>query len=298
MVVGTSEYSNVLYGKLQRAAALWGTNLRDPAAIVCPGDNPQKLKQCLWTQFYMASPGAGGTISQKEVMEDYSTLNFPETILFFDAASPKQESLLSKLPFFNNGNNNNNNNQDPSIPAINQELLYCAAERGCAHVYVLCSIEALESCWYALEPYNGYVASTIIALDKGVSLQSTPGWTTSRPQNMDGEFVGAVALRGYNGDDPTYFGGATLPVEDAAEVMLHVALRTDRTFSEYPRIVQIAPSNDSVMVERLNADYFTMTGGPIAQERAGTVKSVASWAAFLAPFGQVYTELGKRPDQS
>jgi len=238
----------------------------------------------------MASPGSDGTLSQRDLLEPLSYYNdLKDTLVFLDAVSPKEESFFSKLPFMKKV-------EEPQIPTVNPDIIRCAAERGCAHIYVLSSSEALESCWYALEPYNGYVASTIIALDKGVTLQPTPGWTTSRPQNMEGEFVGAVALRSYNNEDPTDFGGATISVEDAAEVIMHVALRTDRTFNEYPRIVQIAPS-DEALVERLNADYFTMTGGRIAQQQAGMVQSVESWGNFLAPFGEVFTELGKRPDQ-
>ena len=78
--------------------------------------------------------------------------------------------------------------------------------------------------------------------------------------------------------------------------MIHVALRTDREFNEYSRLVQVAPSDDA-LVERLNADYFTLTGGQKARELAGTVQSVASWENFLSPLGEVNTELGKRPDQ-
>ena len=55
------------------------------------------------------------------------------------------------------------------------------------------------------------------------------GWTTSRPQDMEGEFSGAIALRGYNhnnnfyDNNPSLFGTANIPVEDVAEVMMYVA---------------------------------------------------------------------------
>ena len=134
----------------------------------------------------------------------------------------------------------------------------------------------------------------------------TDGWTTSRPQDMEGEFSGATALQGYNDnnnnvddDGPSLFGTATIPVEDVAEVMMHVALRTDREFNTHPRSFQLAPSSsdDDELVERLNKDYFTMMGGENARKMAGTVQSVASWGSFLSPMGEVNTELGRRPDR-
>ena len=54
------------------------------------------------------------------------------------------------------------------------------------------------------------------------------GWTTSRPQDMEGEFSGAVALWGYNhnnnvnDNNPSLFGTANIHVEDVAEVIMYV----------------------------------------------------------------------------
>ena len=291
VVIGTSDYSNVLFGKLQRAAALWGTNLGEPTTILRPGDKGQRLNKCLWDQFYMANPGGDGTLSQDDLTARLSYYNdLKDTLVFFDAVTPKEEGGFS-LPFMKK------KEVDPT-PTIDPEILDCAVERGCAHIYVLSSPEALAGCSQALEAYNGRVASTIICLEQGVTMNPTKDWTTSRPQTMEGEFIGSVALRKYNADDPATWrlGKATIPVEDVVEVMIHVALRTDREFNEYSRLVQVAPSDDA-LVERLNADYFTLTGGQKARELAGTVQSVASWENFLSPLGEVNTELGKRPDQ-
>jgi hypothetical protein len=298
VIVGTSEYSNVLFGKLQRAAALWGTNLQQPTTVVCPGDKSGALDKCLWKQFYMANPGSDGILSQKDLLRpiaDWMGNDLEDTLLFVDLVSPKEKGLLSNLPFVKK--------EEDNVATINPEILQCAVDRGCAHIYVLANEETLGGCYSALEAYSNSLPSTILALNKGVSLKPTQGWTTSRPQNMKGEFVGPVALGAYDSDvyyegDSSFAADATLPMEDAVEVMMHMALRTDRSFKEYPRIITLSSSdNANIMAERPKEDYFTRTGnnnsGP-----AGTVLSVASWQNFFSPLGgQVNTELGDRPDQ-
>uniref|UniRef100_A0A7S1ZDB2 Uncharacterized protein n=1 Tax=Trieres chinensis TaxID=1514140 RepID=A0A7S1ZDB2_TRICV len=289
VLVGTSDYSNILFGKLQRSAALWGTNLGEPTTIICPGDQERKLQKCLWNQFYMASPRSDGIMSFDDLTSPLSYYNnLKDTLIFFDAATPKEASGFS-LPFMKK-------QQVDTVPTIDPTVLQCAVERGCAHIYVLASPDALDGCYQVLEPYNGQVASTIICLDDGVTMAPTKDWMTSRPQDLEGEFIGSVALRPYNPDVPSMFGASTIPTEDVAEVMIHIALRTDREFCEYPRFLLIGPSDDELDV-RLNADYFTMVGGQKARELAGTVQSVTSWGQFLSPLGDVNTELGKRPDQ-
>eukprot|EP00527_Entomoneis_sp_CCMP2396_P004286 CAMPEP_0198140680 /NCGR_PEP_ID=MMETSP1443-20131203/3815_1 /TAXON_ID=186043 /ORGANISM="Entomoneis sp., Strain CCMP2396" /LENGTH=330 /DNA_ID=CAMNT_0043803189 /DNA_START=46 /DNA_END=1038 /DNA_ORIENTATION=- len=294
VVVGTSEYSNVLFGKLQRAAALWGTNLGEPMTIVSPGDKEQKLSKCLWNQFYMANPGTYGTLTEKDLVKPLSSsipqADLKDSLLFFDVTTSAPEP--SPLSFFPFGKKDDEKDDEPTVPTINANILQSAVDRGCAHVYVLANGESLESCRLTLEQYANIIPSTIIALEGDITMKSTQGWVTSRPQNMEGEFLRPVSMRAYNPEN--YFSGsnAVIPAEDVAEVMMHLALRTGRSFVEYPRVVQISPGDDP-LVERRNADYFTLT----TTQEAGTVQSVASWEQFLSPLGEVNAELGKRPDQ-
>ena len=47
IVVGTSDYSNILFGKLQRAAAIFGTNIGPPISIVSDElSEGKKLNKC------------------------------------------------------------------------------------------------------------------------------------------------------------------------------------------------------------------------------------------------------------
>ena len=305
VIVGTSDYANILFGKLQRAAALWGTNLGPPTSVVVNdnGDKVGKLNDCLWKQFYMASPGSDGTLSKAHLVAPLSNWvrnDLQDTLLFFDTVSPKEKGLLSGLPSFFNSKKPE---PDP-IPSIDAEILQCAVERKCAHIYALANTDSLQACYTALYPHCQAVPCTIVALQPGVTMQSTAGWCTSRPQNMEGEFVGPVALQAFESDE--YFDtnrpamttslSEVVPTEDVCEVMMHIALRTDRTFADYPRVVTLSAgaSSDKAMAERLNQDYFTKT----TRQQAGTVLSVASWENFLSPLGGlVNAQLGVRPDQ-
>jgi len=289
VVVGTSAYSNILFGKLQRAAALWGTNLGQPTTVITRNDKEQNLKKCLWSQFYMASPGTEGILKETDLVKPLSPwiphADLKDPLVFFDTTSAPDASRLSFLPF-------GGKEEGSSAPTINSDVLQCAAARGCAHVYVLANYESLEGCYATLEQYAGIVPSTIVALEGNIVMEPTPGWKTSRPQNMQGEFLRPVSLRPYNPEDFFSNSNAILPAEDVAEVMMQVALRTDRNFLEYPRVIQVAPGGDTI-VERSNADYVTVT----TNEQGGSVLAVASWEKFLWPLGDVNTELGKRPDQ-
>lgn len=315
VIVGTTAYSNILFGKMQRAAALWGTNLGRPMTIVQKADKEQTLTKCLWNQFGMASPGSDGTLAEQDLVKPLSSwvpqADLKDTLVFFDATSVAPEpSLLSfKLPF------GKKKEETAIVPTINADILQCAVDRGCAHVYVLANDESVGGCYAALERYASRLPSTILVLEGnggGITMEPTPGWATSRPQNMEGEFLAPVSMRPRNNnnnkdpeEEPTTgtsmnsHRNAVLPAEDVAEVMLQAALRTDRTFLEYPRVVTIAPGataggGDDALVERRNADYFTLT----TSAQAGTVQSVASWKRFLAPLGgEVNADLGKRPDQ-
>ncbi len=47
IIVGTSDYSNILFGKLQRAAAIFGTNIGSPISIVSDElSEGKKLNKC------------------------------------------------------------------------------------------------------------------------------------------------------------------------------------------------------------------------------------------------------------
>ena len=72
VLIGTSDYSNVLFGKLQQAAALYGTNLGEPTTILGTGDKEGKLDKCLWSQFAMANPGSDGILSRKDLVDPLS----------------------------------------------------------------------------------------------------------------------------------------------------------------------------------------------------------------------------------
>jgi len=212
---------------------------------------------------------------------------------------------------------------------INEKIIACAAERGCDHAFVLVDESSLQACKEILRKYSDDLPSTIMclgspqtktsALKSSISMHPTKGWQSSRPQDIEGEMIGPVTISKIievdeNGNINDQKAASKsieknaklneLPAEDVAEVMLQISLRTDRYVppEESPRMVSISPgsgndNNDNDgLKERLNADYFTRTGGEQARKLAGNVQTVSSWSILLSPLGYVNGELGKRKD--
>jgi len=343
----TSDYSNILFGKLQRAANLYGTNLKQPLAIVKEGDDvlTKKLEKCLWNQFYMANVGPDGVLEEADLIRPLSAwipqADLKDCLIFFDLASsivtPTKTDLFSgdflsslPLPFFNNNNKdkdkkdqmvidkNKKDDQSASskpIISINLNVLKCAVERQCAHIYVLTTTDNLATCRSTLMEYAGTIPSTILCLQEDVDMVSTKEWASKREQNMEGDFITSMQLQRIREDEKDDGDGyknrrrgstkITIPVEDVVEIMIQISLRTERdNLASSPKIVQLSRTNyendenKNDLVEKPNSDYFTMMGGKTMKKLAGTVKTVTSWEKLLSPLGgKINTELCFRPDK-
>lgn len=343
VIIGTtSDYSTILFGKLQRAANLYGTNLQQPLAIVKEGDDvlAKGLERCLWNQFYMANPGPDGVLEEEDLIRPLSAwipqADLKDALVFFDAASPARvkksiipEDLFSSLPlpFLNNSKAKQNKDQkligkevgetQGYCNDINIDVLKCAVQRQCAHIYVLATTDTLMACQSALEKCADSIPSTIVCLQEGLRMVSTKGWVSSREQNMEGDFINSMKLlqvirdddetnvgkkKNCNADTSTKSDG-TIPVEDVVEIIIQISLRTEReNVASSPKIVQLSlgdcnENND--LVEKPNSDYFTMMGGKQMKELSGTVKTVTSWEQLLSPLGgEINTQLCRRPDKA
>lgn len=342
VIIGTtSDYSTILFGKLQRAANLYGTNLQQPLAIVKKGDDvlAKLLERCLWKQFYMANPGPDGILEEEDLILPLSDwmpqADLKDTLVFFDAASPAaptKKSIISDdffsslpLPFLNNNKKKQEKDQklvrkevgemqgdassSKQLDKINIDVLKCAAQRQCAHIYVLATTDTLTACKSALKECADSMPSTIVCLQEGLQMAPTKGWVTSREQNMEGNFINSMKLI-REGDDDDDDGAdsstkvdGTIPVEDVVEMMVQISLRTEReNIASSPRVVQLSLVGDNGnndLVEKPNSDYFTMMGGKQMKELSGTVKTVTSWEQLLSPLGgNINTQLCRRPDQA
>lgn len=302
VIIGTSDYSNILFGKVQRAASLFGPNLRQPFTILSKGDSQRKLDSCLWNKFSMANSGSAGIEEENDILLPLTGWipqgNLKDCIIFADAASPSNPSgnkLVSSF-FFQRNSNSASNDLCSEIRELNTALLKVAVQRGCAHIYVLSNDASLSSCIATLQ--ETCVAQgtqcTILALEPNTILETTPGWTSSRPQDMRGELRVPIELQLYCDEmNPAPQGETRIfPAEDAAEVMLQVSLRANRSPESLLRIVRLRIGGE--LEGRANADYFTLVGGKKARARAGSVLSVASWETVLSPsFGPVIASLGQ-----
>jgi len=327
VIIGTtSDYSAILFGKLQRAANLYGTNLKQPLAIVKEGDDvlAKGLERCLWNQFYMANSGPDGVLEEEDLIRPLSSwipqADLKDTLVFFDAASPARmkksiipEDFFSSLPFpfLNNSNKRQEKDQklvEKEVDDINIDVLKCAVQRQCAHLYVLATTDTLMACQSALKDCADSIPSTIVCLQEGLQMVPTKGWVTSQEQNMEGDFINPMKLlqvRG-NGDcgaDTSTKTDGTIPVEDVVEMMIQISLRTEReNIASSPKIVQLSlgdDNEDNDLVEKPNSDYFTMMGGKQMKELSGTVKTVTSWEQLLSPLGgEINTQLCRRPNKA
>lgn len=307
VILGTSDYSNILFGKIQRAASLFGTNLAQPFSILSQGDSLSKLDKCLWNKFSMANSGPAGVEEESDIKLPLTSWipqgNLTRALIFVDAASCISESggdggnPLASLFLFGSKKKEiksaPKSTAEPTVSEINEGVLEVAVARKCAHIYVLSDDASLSKCIETLGRCAKDTPCTIVALEPKVVLATTSGWVSSRPQDLEGELTGPVGLSSLNSDEKPAIaiGSTTFPVEDAAEVMLQVALRTDRSPEKRLRVVRLKV--DGELQERLNADYFTLTGGKKAKARAGTVQSVSSWETVLSPvFGPVIGRFG------
>ena len=313
VIFGTSDYSNILFGKVQRAASLFGPNLGQPFAVLSQGDSLQKLDKCLWSKFCMANSGPAGIEEESDIKLPLTSWipqgNLKDTLIFVDAASSANSNaggnpFASLFPFQQKKKQNTpsqTTTMQSKVQEINKELLRVAVERKCAHVYVLSDNSSLASCIATLQEYcvAKKVPCTILALEPTAILDTTVGWTSSRPQDMQGELTGPIELQSWSVDstaEEAVDGTSTFSAEDAAEVMLQVALRADRSPEQLLRVVRLKSGGE--LTERMNADYFTLVGGKKAKARAGTVLSVSSWESVLSPsFGPVLGALGQKPSQ-
>ena len=290
VIIGTSDYSNILFGKVQRAASLFGPNLSQPFAIVSKGDSTQKLDKCLWNKFCMANSGPAGVEEENDIIRPLTGWipqgNLKDCIIFADAASPPPPptsgvAMLNSF-LFQQKSNSPPTGQRSKIRELNKDLLKVAVERECAHVYVLSNAASLASCIATLQETcvaHG-TPCTILALEANTTLETTPGWTSSRPQDMMGELSVPVELQ-LCSDEQKPETPRTFPAEDAAEVMLQVSVRTSRSPENLLRIIQLKSGGE--LEGRANADYFTLVGGKKARARAGSVLSVTSWETVLSP---------------
>ena len=302
VIIGTSDYSNILFGKVQRAASLYGPNLRQPFTILSKGDSQQKLDNCLWTKFCMANSGSAGIEEENDILRPLTGWipqgNLKDCIIFADAASPSNPSGNSLVNSFSFQRKRNNpaNDLRSEIRELSTELLKVAVERECAHVYVLSNDASLSACIATLQETcvaHG-TPCTILVLEANTILEATSGWTSSRSQDMRGELSIPIELRLYcNETNPAPQNQTrTFPAEDAAEVMLQLSLRASRSPESLLRIVRLGIGGE--LEGRANADYFTLVGGKKARARAGSVLSVASWDMVLSPsFGPVIASLGQ-----
>jgi hypothetical protein len=305
VIFGTSEYSNLLFGKIQRAASLFGTNLRQPLTIVSEGDSRHELDNCLWHRFCMASCGPSGTLEEEDILHPLSPYipegNLTDSLIFVDAASLLVSNNVKKLNqlgrFFASNQKNTRQEMEidskliqPETRKINQELLRVAVKRECAHVYVLSDHSSLSTCISILDKHGvaENVPCTILTIGPNVVLTTTNGWKSTRPQDLKGELTGPVELLPWNPQSrpKTHFSSTTFPAEDAAEVMLQVALRAHRSPTAKRgllRVVRLQTPDESVGPPR---------GAP-------TKKALSSWTSVLSPaFGDVIRSLGKRPDKA
>lgn len=315
VVVGTSPFCNILFGKLQRAASLWGTNLGQPMTIVDEtlGDSGSALEKCLWGQFGMSNSGADGKLDVEDLLLPLNVYtpntNIKDALLFFDATTARKRSspnIADQLfsNFFKSKKDEANDTQETTT-IIDPRILDCSEQRGSAHWYILASHSTLDPCQDILKQYS--IPSTIVCVDPPETVvKPKNGWVSSRSQNMEGEFQNPMKLDSTPAKTSIASLSEFLYSEDVAELMLQVSLRAERKFtkkdsenneeSPLTRVVFVRPSSEELLVEQSNADYFTLTGGRKAKEAAGMVRTVSNWQSFLSPLGgPINDQLAKRP---
>ena len=317
-VVSGATTATFLFGKLQRAAQLPSSDLGSPYFVVT--EDPNALEKVLWEQFCMASvsdfqllprgglgdgyrEALGGALWFVESMQS-------EALSGRSLASRQRGAIMELLGFGRKGSNNEPGDGGNAAAAaaaaalgpnpLDTLCLKAAASGGAGHIYVgVEDADGLREAEAALEGLPSLPPVTIFVPEAGFRVRSTSGWESKRPQDLEGELSGAVAVRLMDASSSSNDNGAAaasaagddaaevISREDFAEVMLQVALRLPRSEEEGApprRVVVVAGGSSDGLEERLNASYFTLTGGKTMRAAAGTVQSI-DWEACLAPLG-------------
>lgn len=248
----------------------------------------------------------------REVSSEEDSSPFSAIFSALGGGEKKEGGRGGLLPFFNKKKQTKERANPPAASPIASmaspkpkdldiEVVKAAVSNGALHVYVICESTNTNACTVALEKYASEIPCTVVSPEDGVNLQSPDSkWSSLRPQDLEGELTQPVAVvsgsssREETDDDALITLRGKVKIEgdlsrhDLAEVCLQCALRLDRDEADGSsggtRIVRVIPGGSGSV--RMNADYFSRTGGKKAKERAGTVTSV-DWGSTLACFGDV-----------
>ena len=164
-VVTGGDTANVLFGKLQRAAALPGSRLSpNPVASV---DAKGRLSSVLWSQFMMSNVPAQDLIEPEDLPR---SRRVEQSLVFIDCTTTEGGGGLPN-PFDLFGKKKPKAQVAGAAKPVDVELLKLAQARGAKHTFVLVEGSAVRSCFETLSSLQ--LCATIIAPEDGVELKTT-----------------------------------------------------------------------------------------------------------------------------
>jgi len=290
---GGGPVAAAVYGKLQRAEAVFGSGLARPTLVAADAE-VSMIDKVLWRRYCMSSVTAYDVLDAATFSAREPT--FPGGVAwesdgvplyFLDATGvvddPKGGGPAFPFGLFGSGDDGAAPAPLVGAPSAPDAALLRTLELAAdGHLYLLTGAAGVAACEAALLAVPGLRASLIAPV---ADLVSDPNWTSQRPQDLEGELVApvSVSLRAV-ADDEAGPSAVAVHAQDLAEVAVQLALRLPRDVSRSVRV-----AGGGTFATRPNQNYFTETGG----KGEGAVES-ADWAATFAGLGEEVRDIGRR----
>ena len=195
----------------------------------------------------------------------------------------------------------------PAAPGqLDLAALEHAEAAGMLHAYIaLEDRAAMEECMATLKERCPTLSCTLVVPESGVRVEPASGWASQLGQDLGGELVNGLVVRdGLTGDSgartlapeddaPAGYpvAGTTLATQDLAELLVQLAIRTERaTPAGEPRVLRVSPYKGAFQAGAIRPGYRVKIGG-LTGEKAGKLNGEVASVVERAEVGDGWVVL-------
>ena len=195
----------------------------------------------------------------------------------------------------------------PAAPGqLDLAALEHAEAAGMLHAYIaLEDRAAMEECMATLKERCPTLSCTLVVPESGVRVEPASGWASQLGQDLGGELVNGLVVRdGLTGDSgartlapeddaPAGYpvAGTTLATQDLAELLVQLAIRTERaTPAGEVRVLRVSPYKGAFQAGAIRPGYRVKIGG-LTGEKAGKLNGEVASVVERAEVGDGWVVL-------